>query len=77
MRKEREFNNILDECLERVINGETIEQCLASHPEYAAEIEPLLTGPSVTSVHLFRLDPRYDPIRDEPRFQALLEKYEN
>ena len=43
MKKAREFDNILDECLERVlIKGETIEQCLASYPEQAAELEPLL-----------------------------------
>jgi TolB-like protein len=45
--------------------------------EALAEIEPLLAGPSFTSVHILRLDPRWDPIRDDPRFQALLEKYEN
>jgi len=43
MKKAKEFDNILDECLERVLlKGETIEQCLAGHPEYAAELEPLL-----------------------------------
>ena len=29
------------------------------------------------SVATLRLDPRYDPLRDHPRFQALIEKYEN
>ncbi len=41
------------------------------------EIEQLLEGPSWLSVHTLRLDPRWDPIRDNPRFQALLAKYEN
>jgi serine/threonine-protein kinase len=42
------------------------------------EIERVLAGPSWHfSVHTLRLDPRWDPIRDDPRFQALLEKYEN
>jgi serine/threonine-protein kinase len=44
--------------------------------EALAEIEPLLAGPSWTSVHMLRLDPIWDPIRDDPRFQALLEKYD-
>jgi serine/threonine-protein kinase len=40
------------------------------------EIEPLLTGPSVfVTGPTLRLDPRWDPIRDHPRFQALLEQY--
>jgi len=39
----REFDNILDECLERLlVKGETIEQCLQSYPEQASELEPLL-----------------------------------
>lgn len=39
------------------------------------EIERLLAGPSWLSVHTLRLDPRWDPIRDHPRFKALLAKY--
>jgi serine/threonine-protein kinase len=39
------------------------------------EIESLLAEPSDVSVHTLRLDPSWDPIRDEPRFRALLAKY--
>ncbi len=43
MKKAREFDNILEECLERVLfKGETIEQCLAGYPRDAGELEPLL-----------------------------------
>ncbi|MFC1903803.1 DUF5667 domain-containing protein [Chloroflexota bacterium] len=43
MKKRKELDNILNECLERILTrGETIEQCLASYPEQAAELEPLL-----------------------------------
>jgi len=43
MKKRRKFDNILDECLERLlVKGETIEQCLRSYPEQADELEPLL-----------------------------------
>jgi len=39
------------------------------------EIERLLAGPSYLSVHTLQLDPRWDPIREHPRFKALLAKY--
>jgi hypothetical protein len=43
MKNDKEFANIFDECLERILTGgETVEQCLASYPEHAAELEPLL-----------------------------------
>ena len=45
--------------------------------EALAEIEPLLAGPSYTSAHMLRLDPRYDPMRDDSHFVALLGEYEN
>ena len=49
MSKDREFNNILDECLERLLtSGETVEQCLERYPEYATELEPLLRTAMVT-----------------------------
>ena len=39
----KEFDNVLDECLERLlVKGETIEQCLQSYPDQAAKLEPLL-----------------------------------
>ncbi len=41
------------------------------------EIEQLLAGPGCLSVHTLRLDPRWDPLRSHPRFQHLLEQYEN
>lgn len=41
--KNREFDNILNECLERLlVKGESLEQCLARYPEQAAELKPLL-----------------------------------
>ena len=39
----KEFDNILDKCLEQLlVEGETLEQCLQSYPEQAVELKPLL-----------------------------------
>jgi len=40
------------------------------------EIERLLAGPSPVSVHTLRLDPLWDPLRSNPRLQALLARGE-
>lgn len=44
--------------------------------ETMAMLDPLLMGPSFTSVAVVRLDPRYDPVRQRDEFQALLERHE-
>ena len=36
------FDDILNECTEGLLQGESVEQCLARYPEQAAELEPLL-----------------------------------
>jgi hypothetical protein len=33
---------MLDECIDRINSGESIEECLAHYPEHAAELRPLL-----------------------------------
>ena len=38
----KRFRDILDDCIDCVLQGESVEQCLARYPEQAAELEPLL-----------------------------------
>ena len=38
-------------------------------------LEYLLENPSMLQAAVLRLHPQWDPLRDNPRFRALLEKY--
>ena len=38
-----EFDVILEECIDLIASGEvSLEECLSSYPEYAAQLEPIL-----------------------------------
>ena len=41
-------DNILNECIERLAAGETVDQCLASYPDHAVELEPMLHTSAAT-----------------------------
>jgi Domain of unknown function (DUF5667) len=59
------FDDILDICLDRVmVRGDTIEQCLESYPEQAAELEPLLRAALSAAGASSRIEP-------SPEFQRL------
>jgi hypothetical protein len=38
----RTFDEILDDCVDRLNRGDTVQDCLRGHPEHASELEPLL-----------------------------------
>ncbi|MFC1911794.1 DUF5667 domain-containing protein [Chloroflexota bacterium] len=68
MKNRKEFDNILEECLERIIaRGETIEQCLANYPEQADELKPLLET-SLATKNALAIEPRSE-FRDRARHQ--------
>ncbi len=51
---------LLNECIERIRRGETAAQCLASYPDNAAELEPLLkTVLSLNSVSELKARPEF------------------
>jgi len=68
MKKSKEFENALDECLERLlVNDETVEQCLRSFPEHTDELEPLLK--TVLAIKkASAIQPRPE-LRDKARYQ--------
>jgi len=44
------MDDILNDCIERLVNGETVEDCLASYPEQRAELASLLEVSAATIV---------------------------
>jgi len=66
-----------DDAYDGPIVAEARAQILAEAGDTDAaldEIERLLEGPSDVTVHTLRLDPKWDPLRSSPRFQALVAK---
>jgi hypothetical protein len=58
--KNKEFDNILNDCLERLlVKGESLEQCLESYPAQAAELKPLLET-ALTAREAVAIQPRPD-----------------
>ncbi len=75
MSKEKEFDNILDECLERLlVKGETIEQCLQSYPEPAANLKPLLQTALATRKAVAIQPPAEFKARARYQFHAALQE---
>jgi len=57
---------------------ENLAQMYTLSGEYEAaidQLELLLSIPYEISVTLIRIDPTWDPLRDNPRFQKLMKKY--
>ncbi|MFC1987337.1 DUF5667 domain-containing protein [Chloroflexota bacterium] len=68
MRKSREFDNVLDECLEQIlVRGKTVEQCLQDFPQYVDELKPLLETALATK-EASAIQPRPE-FRDRARYQ--------
>ena len=68
MKQNQGFDNILEECLERILaGGETVEQCLTRYPEEAAELEPLLRT-SLFAKKAAEIKPRPE-FRERARYQ--------
>ena len=72
-----EWNDILDECLDRVLQrGETLEQCLADYPDQADELRPLLQAALETrQAHSFVPDRDRKRVARQRLFDAVEKRY--
>ena len=76
MKNNAKFNNILNECLDRMLKGETLDQCLRSYPENAKELEPLLRTALVAKM-ASSIQPRAEfKARARHEFQSVLQRME-
>ena len=77
MKKGREFDDILNECLDKLlVKDATVEQCLASYPEQADELKPLLQVAVATRMTA-TVQPRPDfRARARYQFHAALQEIE-
>lgn len=68
------LENIFNECLDRISQGESIESCLSSYPKEAAQLEPLLRTAMGFSWRVSAIRPRPEfkvQTRAQLRFQAV------
>ena len=52
-----------------------IYACTGEHDQALALIDHLLEVPHGLSIPILKLDPVWDPLRKDPRFQTLIDKY--
>ena len=71
MTKHLDISDVLDECLDRMANGESIESCAARHPERRAELVPLLKTAAMTVNAATAVS--YDPAAKQRGLRRLME----
>ena len=70
------FDRILDECIDRINRGQSLEDCLADYPEYVKQLEPLLRAMLQTQ-GAYSFVPSASAKREtRQRFNAALERLE-
>jgi len=70
------FDKTLDECIDRINRGESLESCLADYPEYVEQLEPLLQAMLQTK-EAYSFAPSANAKRvARQRFSAALESLE-
>ena len=69
-----DFDRTLDECIDRIGRGESLEACLARYPEHVKQLEPLLRALIQTKA-VYPFTPSVDAKREaRQRFFGAMEK---
>ncbi|HXZ94372.1 MAG TPA: hypothetical protein VEG28_00465 [Dehalococcoidia bacterium] len=69
-----DFDRTLDECIDRIGRGESLEACLTRYPEHAKQLEPLLRAVIQTKA-VYSFTPAVDAKREaRQRFFSAMEK---
>ena len=55
-----QFDHLLNECIDRLLRGESLEQCLQRYPEHAVRLEPLLRVAQAAYETSSTVEPRAD-----------------
>ena len=72
--RDSDFDNILNDCLERMASGESVAECLARYPERAEELAPILrVGQATMRVSRVNMPSSAGKARGLARMQAALE----
>lgn len=71
-----DFEKILDDCIDRMNRGESLDSCLADYPDYAGQLKPLLQA-MLASKEAYSYTPSPDVKRaNRERFNTALEDLE-
>ncbi len=70
------FDKILDECIDRINRGQSVEACLADYPDYAEQLEPLLRTMTQTQAVYSFAPSASAKMAARQRFNAVLEGLE-
>jgi hypothetical protein len=71
-----EFERILDDCIDRINNGESIQSCMSRYPQYSEQLEPLLKA-SLRTKSVYSSAPSTRKILARQRFIERMEQRQN
>jgi hypothetical protein len=72
----KDFDQILDECIDRINSGQSLEECLELYPEFAQELEPLLRAADELRSQSYFMPSQTAKVRGRQRFSQAIAQLE-